>query len=125
MEQNILDLLARFDGTNARLDSHAVRTGLLTSREVALVLSCGVTEAARVVADLSMVRSSVADMALAWREVRWPAAPLPPPMCVLEGATRALSLLASMDAVRAALRWLAESEPFWELLKAQRARRSR
>jgi hypothetical protein len=125
MEQNILDLLARFDGTDARLDSIAVRTGLLTSREVALVLGSGVTEAARVVADVDMVRSSVADMALAWREVRWAAAPLSPPMRVLDGATRALCLLASIEAVRAALRWLAESDPFWDLLKAQRARRSR
>ncbi|MBC7817478.1 MAG: methyltransferase, partial [Planctomycetaceae bacterium] len=47
MEQNILDLLARFDGTDARLDSLAVREGRLTSREVALVLGNGVTEAVR------------------------------------------------------------------------------
>jgi hypothetical protein len=125
MEQNILDLLARFDGTDARLDSLAVREGRLTSREVALVLCNGVTEAVRVAADVDVVRSSLADMALAWRQVRLSAAPLPPPMCVLDGVTRALCLLASMEAVRIALRWLAESEPFWDLLKAQRARRSR
>lgn len=125
MEQNILDLLARFDGTDARLDPLAVRDGLLTSREIALVLGSGVTEAVRVVADVNMVRSSLADMALAWRRVRVSSAPLVPPMGVLEGVTRALCVLASIEAVQVALRWLAESDPFWDLLEAQRARRSR
>ena len=119
MEDKILALLARLDRGDALLDHRAIRDDLLTSREVALLLGAGALAAARVVSNVDAVRSSLADMALAWRNVLATAPPLAPPMCVVAGVTRAIGLMASRESIAVALRWLAES-PVWEATDAER-----
>jgi len=120
MEEKILALLAHLDREGTRLDQRPVRDDLLTSREVALLLGAGALAAARVVASVDEVRGSIADMALAWRNVLAPAPPLPAPMCAVTGVTFAVALMAPRESVAAALSWLAQSEPVWEVIDAER-----
>jgi len=125
MDERMLGLLAqvdRGDAKLARLDQRAVREDALTSREVALLIAAGVGAAARVVSNVDEIRSSLADLALAWRNVVVSAPPMPPPMMVVAGFVQGLALMAPRDAIAGALRCLVENEPFWRVAEARRGR---
>jgi hypothetical protein len=121
MKRAILELLGRNFAVGSRLGPGPARAGLLTTREVAIVLAAGAGEAVRATNDVDIIRSAVADLALAWRAVDAPAPPVPVVVRVLDGVAHGLVVVADEDKVREALRWLAGCDEFWSFVDAERA----